>query len=191
MLAVGAALGGCAFNLPQKSVAERFELRVPAQVSTAGLAVSEISVSSPSWLQTPSMGYRLRFSKSSRREVYTLSRWVAPPSEMVLNGLKRGLPLSGASGCRMKVELDEFVHDFTTSQESVGRIEIRVRLLPPRGEQGALSRRFEWVSPATFPDAPGGAEALNTSLNRGVAEISAWLSSLKSNPATATLCGKA
>lgn len=174
-LALLGLISGCALTPGSKPSAERFELDVPAAASPAVLPISDITLRAPSWLETTQMGYRLRYAHAVKRESYTLTRWVATPSEMVLQSLKRGVPQGGdAAGCRLRVELDEFVQDFTSAQDSVARIEARVRLIPSRGEGGA-SRRFELLVPASFADATGGAQALSAATQKWIAELRAWL----------------
>jgi cholesterol transport system auxiliary component len=167
------ALAGCSISPTKEASPQRFELNVPAAASPAALPIADISLRAPSWLETSQMGYRLRYAKASRREVYARSRWVASPAELVMVGLKRGLPQSGQGGCRLRVELDEFVQDFSSANESVGRIEARVRLMVPKGE-GPV-RRFEVVASAGFADAEGGAEALNEAMQKWLGELRTWL----------------
>jgi len=163
---------GCALTPNAKPAAERFEINTPSASTPAPLPISEVSLRGPSWLETTQMGYRLRYAKASRREAYTLSRWVAPPAEMMLHALKRGLP-QGAEGCRLRIELDEFVQDFSSAQESTARIEARARLMMPNGE--AVNKRFEVLVPAGFADAEGGAQALNEASQKWIAEVRTWL----------------
>lgn len=175
VLLLALTLSACSLTPTQRPAGERVELHVPSASSAAAIPLGEITLRAPSWLETPQMGYRLRYSHASKRDSYTLTRWLAPPSEMVLQALKRGVP-QGAEGrgCRLRVELDEFVQDFQSAQNSVARIEARVKLLPARGEGGA-SRRFEVVVPAGFADAAGGAEALSRATQKWIEELRAWL----------------
>ncbi len=168
-------LSACSLAPSQRQAADRLELDVPSASTSAAVAVGDITLRAPSWLETPQMGYRLRYSHSTKRDTYTLTRWVAPPSELVLQALKRGLP-QGADGrgCRLRVELDEFVQDFQSAQNSSARIEARVRLLPVRGE-GGVSRRFEVVVPAGFADAAGGVEALSRATQKWIEDLRVWL----------------
>lgn len=188
LLAIAAA--GCSLTPATPTSMKRYELDIPAPKSAAALPISNITLRAPNWLDNAHVAYRLRYNNSARREFYSLSRWVAPPSELVVQALRRGVPQGSdwGSGCRLKVDLDEFVQEFETAQQSEARIAARVRLSPPRGEAGAVTKQFEIILPAGFADAQGGVQALNLATTKWLAEIRTWLASVAATPEGRVLC---
>lgn len=150
--------------------------------TTSGQAgvLRQIEVQGPSWLDTPAMQYRLSYADRTRREAYAASRWAASPARLLEHKLGQRL-LGGAGavpvqagGCRLRVELNEFVQDFVKPESSQAVIEARVSLLAPRSDT-LLARRDFRVVELAGRDAPGGVVAMEAAARRFGDEIENWL----------------
>lgn len=153
--------------------------RLEVAVEPAGM-LRLVEVRSPSWLDTTAMQYRLAYAEKTRREVYAGSRWVAPPAALLEQQLKRWLLAGGASwtsqqaGCRLGVELDEFIQVFDAPEVSHVVVEARATLWAARGDTAVARQRFELSRPAGA-DARSGALALDAATRRFGEDIGAWL----------------
>jgi len=141
----------------------------------------QIEVQAPSWLDTPAMQYRLSYADRTRREAYAASSWAAPPAQLLehklrqrLSGGTGSMPVQ-AGGCRLRVDLDEFVQDFARPENSQAIIEARVSLLAPRSDSLLARQHFRVVQPAGG-DAPSGVVAMESAARRFGDEIENWLS---------------
>ena len=140
-----------------------------------------LEVQAAPWLGTTAMGYRLATVQPTRRQAYAESRWAASPAQLVEVSLRRGLT-PGQGACRLRVELDEFVQIFDTPDGSRGLVEVRVSLLPGRGEQVLAFHAFSVTRPAPVADAAGGVQALRAATRDLATDIEVWLASLESGP---------
>lgn len=175
---VGIALGGCA-GLQSPPLAMYDLGLLDAVVVPAALAPARIEVAVPSWLSGSAMQYRLAWKQPERRRSYVESRWAAAPADMLSQSLTRALRPAGGeavgSRCRLRVELDEFVHVFETEERSHVELVARARLLPARGELPVAARDFSRHDAADTPDAEGGVRAARSAV-RGLAdEVATWL----------------
>lgn len=138
----------------------------------------QVEVHSPSWLDTAAMQYRLSYADRTRRETYAASRWAAPPARLLQQKLRQRL-LSGplpfqADGCRLRVDLDEFVQDYYRPESSQVVIEARVTLLAPRTDTFLARQDFRLIQSAGA-DARSGVIALEAAVRRFADEIQHWL----------------
>lgn len=152
---------------------------MPAAAETAQpIILGQIEVQSPTWLDTTAMQYRLAYADQARRQAYAESRWVAPPAKLLEHRLKqRLLPVSmggQAAGCRLRIELDEFVQVFDAPDSSRALLEMRATLLPPRAQIPLAGRSFR-LAPAAGADARAGAAAFAAASMQLGEEIGTWL----------------
>ena len=167
-------IGGTGLNVARYDFAS-----APARPDSGQpVIVHQIEVQAPPWLDTPAMQYRLAYADKGRREIYAGSRWVAPPARLLEQLLKQRL-LSGSAGmpeagCRLRVDLDEFVQVFDTPGSSRALLEVRAALLAPRAEI-PLARRGFSQAPAAGADARAGAVAFDDAARQLAGEIASWL----------------
>jgi len=174
-------LAGCATLGAVPAAQTVFDLGMPEAVMLeAGKRPVAVELRAPSWLATSAMQYRLRYAEPQRRRAYAESRWVAPPAEMLALALDRTLlaPDSAASGCRLRVHLDEWIQVFHDPTRSDLRIAVRASLLPARGETPVAGRNFAVEAAAPTADAAGGAAAARQAVQRLASELAAWLMTL-------------
>jgi cholesterol transport system auxiliary component len=143
-----------------------------------------VQVLAPSWLRTSAMQYRLSYGSASQRHGYLESRWAAPPAELVLGQLSRSL--GGPGGCKLEIEIDEFIQDYVSASQSDGVIEARARL---RSDGIPLANRtFALRVPAASPNAEGGVAALARGTRQLASELENWLGQLSQDAKIREAC---
>jgi cholesterol transport system auxiliary component len=174
-LLVSALLAGCVGNVRQGDVA-RYDLgEVNFAWRDPGFPVQGVTVQAPSWLGTTAMHYRLAYADATRRDSYAESRWIAPPAQLLESALNRRIGASLSTGCRVALEVDEWVQQFDRPETSRSRIQVRAALLPAHGE-GTLARQaFNLDVPAPSADARGGVQAANAAVASLAGDLAAWL----------------
>lgn len=188
-LMASALLAGCVGNVRQGDVA-RYDLGEAAfEWRDQGFPVQGVSVQSPSWLGTTAMHYRLAYAEAARREAYAESRWVAAPGQLLETALNRRIGASLSRGCRVSLELDEWVQQFDGPQSSRIRLQVRAALLPAHGE-GALARQsFSIDVPASSADATGGVKAAGIAVATLAGDLGGWLEKVRrASPALVDRC---
>jgi len=178
VLLLSACFGGTGAR-PNPATHDLSSAQPEADSGRAGL-LRQVEVQSPPWLDTTAMQYRLSYADRTRREAYAASRWAAPPSRLLEQKLTRRLLGDAGSiqvqagGCRLRVDLDEFVQDFTKPENSQAIIEARVTLLAPPSDSFLARQHFRVVQPAGL-DARSGVVALEAAARQLGDEIENWL----------------
>lgn len=180
MTAVALALFGCGSLHVQPPPMAIYDLGLGERSALPPtLAPAQIVVLVPPWLESSTMQYRLGWDAPERRRAFAESRWASVPGAMLALVLERTLAQDSASGrCRLRIELDEFVHEFASPERSSTRIVLRAGLLPPRPGIALASREFTVEEPAPTPDARGGARAFRAGAQRLAVELSDWIVTL-------------
>ncbi|MBL8490958.1 MAG: membrane integrity-associated transporter subunit PqiC [Rhodocyclaceae bacterium] len=181
LLLPAVVLAACAGG-PGKEPA-RFDLGAGAgDWRSPGFVLRTVEVQGPSWLGTPAIQYRLAYAEGTRRQAYAESRWIAPPTELLEQALKARVAATESTrtdaGCRLRVDLDEFIQRFDTPTDSRLVVEARATLLAARGDSLLGRRAFAVAQPAPTPDARGAAaaaaaavQAVTRDLNGGLAVL--------------------
>lgn len=178
------ALAGCLALSPRAPDVARFDFGAPssAPAATPAFPLRSVDVDAPTWLDSTALQYRLAYAEPSRRQGYAASRWVAPPAELLEVALRRAIVSGDApdltGGCRLLIDLDEFIQVFRTPQESDGVIEVRASLLAPRTDTLLARKRFSVVRPAQSADAQGGVAAITAAAEALVTDLQDWLRTL-------------
>lgn len=174
-------LGGGGLGNPAKNPAEGG----PRAAATIGL--SGVDVVAPTWLDAPAMQYRLAYADPARRASFAESRWVAPPPELLEQALRKSMISSelrsAPAGCRLRIEMDEFVQVFDTPQSSRGVIELRASMLASRADAPIARKTFHASRPAPTADARGGVAALAGATGDVTGAIRDWLVTLSAGSA--------
>jgi cholesterol transport system auxiliary component len=137
-------------------------------------------------LDSERMFYRLDYADALQARTYANSRWSASPLEMVTQRLKTRLAQAGTKVLLatdatngvpiLRVEIDNFMHAFTSASQSQGQVSVRVSLI--QGHALVDQRTFTRTTSAASADASGGARALAASTDAVADDISSWLARL-------------
>ncbi|HQR03028.1 MAG TPA: ABC-type transport auxiliary lipoprotein family protein [Rhodocyclaceae bacterium] len=139
--------------------------------SSATVGLGRIEVATPAWLATSAMQYRLP-GQPGRRYVFAESRWAAAPGELLETALRHALGV-GNGHCRLLLELDDWIQDFSTGDQSQARLALRARLVDARGALLAW-RAFTYAPPAG-QDARSGAVAYGQLEKTLATDLRAWI----------------
>jgi len=190
-LSLPAFLGACASN--KAPPATQFDFG-PAAISTqpqaaAGAALGALvvtDVTGSSALDNERMFYRLSYADALQARTYANSRWTANPLQMMTQRFKTRIGQSGAKVLSetdaslgiplLRVDVDDFVHDFSSTSQSQGVVAVRASLF--RGHTLVDQKSFVRSTPAASADAAGGARALAASTDAIAADIVGWLGTL-------------
>lgn len=187
-----ASLGtGCLRTGPRLPPPTRYDFGLPVQPVEAErplpgvLAVADVAA--PEWLAGEGILYRLAYENEARPATYGMSRWVAPPSELLSQRLLQRLSRLAAGGVvrdalgatadrRLRVELEEFSQLFESPGQSEALVRVRATLQDARGQ--LLGQEvFEERRPAGS-DAAGAASGLREAADQVIDRIAAWVLSV-------------
>ena len=144
------------------------------------LALRDIEVRAPSWLEGTAMYYRPGYESETRRDAYAGSRWTAAPAELLSVALRRMLDTAGTGSppaCRLRVEVDEFIQHFDRPDDSRVLVAGRAALVDARGQRVLARFPFSISEPAKSADAAGGVAALAHAVDVLGVQLAAWLNS--------------
>ncbi|TQK05667.1 cholesterol transport system auxiliary component [Herbaspirillum sp. SJZ107] len=187
-LAFVLSLSGCASNKGQPTTQFDFGPATPntqtAQSTLGALVVTDVTGSSA--LDSERMFYRLSYADALQARTYANSRWTANPLQMMTQRLKTRMGQAGAKVLSesdaslgvpiLRVDVDDFVHDFSSATQSQGVVAVRASLF--QGHTLVDQKSFIRTTPATTLDAAGGARALAASTDAIAADITGWLGTL-------------
>jgi cholesterol transport system auxiliary component len=173
----------CSTPLVQEPLQYDFgSLRATSSATTLPpLSIAEVST--PAWLDTNRMIYRLAYANDQQLRAYAHSRWTMPPSRLFEQRLKAriaqagGAVLSENDGAynllQVKLDADDFSHVFSSPTQSGAHVAVRVSVL--RGRILLAQKTFVRQSPAPTADAGGGAAAMADASDAVIADVIAWL----------------
>lgn len=170
-------LVGCSVmgpELPPSAVYDLGPFEPPSAIATPLLR--GVGVRAPAWLDGVAMQYRLLYRDSGELRRYSESRWAASPAKLMQLSLER--VLSGAEGCALQIDLDEFTQYFDAADSSRMVIELRANLEAPRSRNILASRVFAYSLPAS-PTAAGGVAAARAAMPRIAADLAGWVGGLE------------
>ncbi|MFL6675948.1 MAG: ABC-type transport auxiliary lipoprotein family protein [Massilia sp.] len=193
-IAAAALLGGCASKGGQPNTLFDFgpaagpiAQAAPAADPPAPLPALVVSdVTGPAALDNERMFYRLNYADAMQARSYANSRWTANPLQMVTQRFKARIAQSGVKVLAvtdaaigvpiLRVEVDDFVHAFSSPGQSEGQLVLRASLF--QGHTLLDQKIFSRSTPAGSLDAAGGARALAASTDAVAADIVAWLATV-------------
>lgn len=194
VLVLALAVAGCINgNVRQTDVAYYDLPPSGGEWRSPGFPLRTVEVSAPSWLGIPEMQYRLSYADAPRRLSYTESRWVAPPPELIESALRRRVVSSESfasdAGCRVKVDVDEFIQVFDSAQGSRSVLNVRLALQAPRSDQILARRTLQIAKPAPSADARGGVAGFGAAVQDLGWALGDWLGKIATEtPAAAARC---
>lgn len=206
VLLLAALLSACS-ALPDKPVRPTLYDFGPGAVSAAAvpdgpllpaIALEDITTSGGA-LDNTALLYRLAYQDAQQLRPYAIARWSTPPAQLVRQRLREhlsqrrpvfnardGVAINRGQGSsdakavlplRLRLELEEFSHLFTSPSASVGVIRLRATLVEvtPAGEKFMGQRSVVAQRPAPSPDAPGGVRALSEATDAAIEMLDQWL----------------
>ena len=193
------SIAGCASQKGQPTT--QFDFGPPvatAAVATAAVATAQApatgtlgavvvtDVKGNSAYDSERMIYRLSYADPLQARAYANSRWTASPLQMLTQRFKVRLAQSGAKVLSetdaaagiplLRIDVDEFIHDFSGATQSQGVVAVRASLF--RGHTLVDQKSFRRASAADSADAAGGARALAASTDGIAADLAAWLATV-------------
>lgn len=166
-------VSGCSFT-PEKSPTPRLHDLGPLPSGAEHLPMpwSAVDVTAPEWLKNDRIHYRLVYSDSTRVGVYTLDRWVAPPSELL--ALRFGT--SGDGGpLRVRIELQAFEQIFEQPDSAKAVMRFRVSVHELRSRNRLAERTFELSTISPSPDAAGAVVSLADLADDAIERVRLWI----------------
>lgn len=159
-------------------VAEGNAAKTPAVTNEAALPFFLEGIHAPTWLDNPTMQYRLVYAEPDRRYAFAESRWVATPTELIEAVLLRRQIVHRGRGdgqtCQLRLDVDEFVQRFDTASTSQSILEVRATLMARRDAR-VLARKNFTYSHTAGPDARGGVAAHAAMVGQLSTELAQWL----------------
>ncbi|HEX5393879.1 MAG TPA: ABC-type transport auxiliary lipoprotein family protein [Rhodocyclaceae bacterium] len=179
VVALTLTLGGCFTSPASRPNVAAFDLgevvSAPA-LNTPWLGA--LDVTAPSWLDSRAMQYRLA-AEPARRQSYAESRWAATPAELLATSLRRQLGATSVNGdgCRLRIELDEWVQSFDAEGNSQAQIALRAGLYTAKGD-GQFARQAFSLKVSAGRDARQGVATFVALEQRLASDLGRWLTQL-------------
>lgn len=173
LLAMLLTVSGCSFT-PEKSPTPRLHDLGPLPSGAKRLPMpwSAVDVTAPEWLKDDRIRYRLVYSDSTRVGVYTLDRWVAPPSELL--ALRFGIFGDGGP-LWVRIELQAFEQIFVQPDRAKAVIRFRASVYERTSKKRLAERTFELSKISPRPDAAGAVVSLAGLADDAIAEVRTWI----------------
>lgn len=182
-----AALGGCALG-PKAVQPALYDFGIeppPAAGERIQRPIGLADVSASPWLQTQAIVYRLAYRDASRLQPYALSRWAAPPAELILHRMRSALARAAQGGFGiaaegtafdhlLQVHLEAFEQVVDSPADARGVARMRARLSNAR-RRSVAQHLFEHEVRCPSVDATGAVHALAAAADRLVAEMVVWV----------------
>lgn len=183
------SIAGCASQKGQPATQFDFgpaSTTAPAPATGALGAVVVTDVKGNSAYDSERMIYRLSYADPLQARAYANSRWTASPLQMLTQRFKVRLAQSGAKVLSetdaaagiplLRIDVDEFIHDFSGAAQSQGVVAVRASLF--RGHTLVDQKSLRRATAAASADAAGGARALAASADGIAADLAAWLATV-------------
>jgi cholesterol transport system auxiliary component len=153
-----------------------------AEISTKIL----VAATSPAWLDTPAIQYRLAYHDPGQAYFYANSRWASSPAALLAQRVKRQIAYAGGSavissgdGVRadyaLRLDLEEFTQVFDAPRESRVIVALRASLIEPGTRTLLAQRSFNMEQPAREANAAGAVAGLTEASDRLIANLIDWL----------------
>lgn len=181
-------LTACASTAGQGRAVALYDLSAAVKPSANPEAIASLppsilleGIHAPTWLEGPSMQYRLAYSDPDRRHVFAESRWVASPTELIETVLVRNQVAhrgrEGVQVCRLRLDMDEFIQRFNQPGSSQALLEVRASLIAPQDARILAGQTLRYVREAGA-DARSGVAAQAAMVRALSEDLSRWLEKL-------------
>ncbi|HTH93699.1 MAG TPA: hypothetical protein VL550_00575 [Rhodocyclaceae bacterium] len=157
---VSLLLSACGITPQRQPEVAHYDL--PGTPPDLSAPLRSLDVSPSTWMNGNAMYYRLAYAADgSRREQYGETRWSAQPADLIETRLKRGLignmGSEAAKGCRLHIDLDDFVQVFDAPEAS--RLQLDTRAALYDASQNLLARKIFSLSRPAGSNAKSGVVA--------------------------------
>lgn len=179
-LMTASLLAGCALTPPAPARAV-YDLGPSAAAATPGSAPAWriADVTSPPWLASDGIAYRLAFVQPLRQDRYRDSVWAAPPAALLTQRLRERLGTPAGCGGRpaalLSANLDAFEQVFASATDSHVVLRLQATLWPAGATSPAWQQHWRIERPAPTPDAAGAARGLADAVDELVPQLATWL----------------
>lgn len=150
-------------------------------------ALSMAEVSTPAWLDSTDMVYRLSYANPQQSRAYANSHWSVSPAQLLEQRTMARLATSGGVVVAatdnalnlplLRLDLQDFSQDFSTPSQASVHVQIRATLFSKRIL--VAQKTFQQRVPTPSPDAAGAALALSHASDRALDELLPWLVQLQ------------
>jgi cholesterol transport system auxiliary component len=184
-----ALLAGCASHKDSRDTLFDFGPAAPragASIDAPLPALVITDATGSAAYESEHMYYRLNYADALQARAYANSRWSTNPLEMVTQRLRTRLAQTGVKVLQatdasngvpvLRVEVDDFVHAFSSASQSEGQVVVRASLL--QGHALVDQQTFRRTAASPSADASGGARALAAGTDAVADDIAAWLARL-------------
>ena len=190
-VAGAALLAGCASNKGAPNTIYDFgapsaQLSAPAQPAASLPPIVVMDATGGAVLDNERMVYRLNYADPLQARTYAGSRWSGTPLDLITRRLKVRLAQAGVTVLSatdaanrvpiLRIEVDDFVHAFSSASASEGQILLRASVLADH--RLVAQKSFAHNAPAPSQDAAGGVAALAAGTDRIALDLKNWLSTL-------------
>lgn len=190
-VAGAALLAGCASNKGAPNTIYDFgapsvQLFTAANPSSQLPPIVVMDATGGAVLDNERMVYRLNYADPLQARTYAGSRWSGTPLDLVTRRLKVRLAQAGVTVLSatdaanrvpiLRIEVDDFVHAFSSTSASEGQILLRASVLADH--RLVAQKSFTHSAPAPSQDAAGGVAALAAGTDRIALDLKNWLSTL-------------
>jgi len=190
-VAGAALLAGCASNKGAPNTIYDFgapsaQLSAPAQPAASLPPIVVMDATGGAVLDNERMVYRLDYADPLQARTYAGSRWSGTPLDLITRRLKVRLAQAGVTVLSatdaanrvpiLRIEVDDFVHAFSSTSASEGQILLRASVLADH--RLVAQKSFAHNAPAPSQDAAGGVAALAAGTDRIALDLKNWLSTL-------------
>lgn len=190
-VAGAALLAGCASNKGAPNTIYDFgapsaQVYAPVQPAASLPPIVVMDATGGAVLDNERMVYRLNYADPLQARTYAGSRWSGTPLDLITRRLKVRLAQAGVTVLSatdaanrvpiLRIEVDDFVHAFSSTSASEGQILLRASVLTDH--RLVAQKSFAHNAPAPSQDAAGGVAALAAGTDRIALDLKNWLSTL-------------
>jgi cholesterol transport system auxiliary component len=145
-----------------------------------------VAVTSPAWLDSPAIQYRLAYHDLARSYIYASNRWAAAPAALLTQRIKARVAAASNDGVvgasngaqadyAVRLELEEFTQVFDTVDQSRAVVRLRASLIERSTRLLLAQRSFSMDQAAPAANAAGAVHALTEASDKLIGNLIDWL----------------
>lgn len=161
-------------------------ITAPQSVLSSPATIQLSAITAPTWLDTQAIHYRLAYHDPARVYTYAVSRWNAPPAELLterfrqyFSGKNAHYPRDRiAANYSLKISLTEFTQIFNSPDSSQVVIQLHAYLYEPYTHAPIAQQSFLRKQDTQTADAAGAVAAFIVVSDNMLNELVQWLVSI-------------